>query len=88
MGKQPGFFDLENRQAKLLKTKGFLEKVSLYVKWDVFRPTLDEALTRKSSGKGGRPAYMLTGNPILLFRILVIQALYNLSDARTIWLFL
>ena len=55
--KQPGFFDFSERQKKLLKTRDFLERVSLLVTWEIFRPVLDKALERKSHDKGGRPAY-------------------------------
>lgn len=79
MAKQPGFFDLSNRQDKLLKTKDFLERVSFYVRWEAFRPILDGALNRKSSENGGRPPY----DAVLLFKVLVLQALYNLSDEQT-----
>lgn len=79
MGKQPGFFDLSNREAKLLKTKDFLGRVNRYVKWETFRSILDGALDRKSLENGGRPPY----DVVLLFKILVLQALYNLSDEQT-----
>ncbi len=79
MGKQPGFFDLLNRQTKLLKAKDFLERVNRYVTWESFRPLLDAALGRKSLDNGGRPPH----DAVLMFKILVLQALYNLSDEQT-----
>ena len=77
--KQPGFFDFSERQTKLLKTRDFLERVSLLVAWETFRPVLDKALERKNHDKGGRPAY----DAVLMFKVLVLQALYNLSDEQT-----
>ena len=77
--KQPGLFDFSERQKKLLKTRDFLERVSLLVTWEIFRPVLDKALERKSHDKGGRPAY----DAVLMFKVLVLQALYNLSDEQT-----
>jgi len=77
--KQPGFFDHSERQAKLLKTRDFLERVNRIVAWEAFRPVLDEALKRKDNGKGGRPAY----DVVLMFKVLTLQALYNLSDEQT-----
>lgn len=77
--KQPGFFDLSERQKKLGKTRDFLERVNRFVAWEAFRPTLDEALNRKKHDKGGRPPY----DAVLMFKVLVLQALYNLSDEQT-----
>ena len=51
--KQPGLFDFSERQKKLLKTRDFLERVSLLVTWELFRPVLDKALERKNHDKGG-----------------------------------
>jgi hypothetical protein len=79
MGQQPGFFDLSNRQAKLLATKDFWERVNRYVPWESFRPLLDRAVARKSLVNGGRPPY----DAVRLFKILVLQALHNLSDEQT-----
>ena len=78
MGKQPSFFDLSNRQTKLLKTKDFLERINRYVAWESFRPLLDAALKRKPLDGGGRPPH----DAILMFKTLVLQALYNLSDEQ------
>jgi transposase len=77
--KQPGLFDFSEQQKKLLKTRDFLERVSLLVAWETFRPVLDKALERKNHDKGGRPAY----DAVLMFKVLVLQALYNLSDEQT-----
>lgn len=78
MSKQAGLFDGQDRSAKLLATKDFLERVRRYVAWEEFRPLLDAALKRKPREKGGRPRH----DALLMFRILVLQALYNLSDEQ------
>jgi len=77
--KQGGFFDVSERQKKLVKTRDFLERVNRFVGWEAFRPELDNALARKARDKGGRPPF----DAILMFKILVLQALYNLSDEQT-----
>lgn len=77
--KEPGFFDFSQRQKKLLQTRDFLERVKRLVAWEAFRPALDKALERKDRDKGGRPPY----DAVLMFKILVLQALYNLSDEQT-----
>lgn len=76
---QAGFFDLRERQEKLLATRDFLDRVKRFVHWETFRPLLDQALKRSTSDKGGRPPF----DAILMFKILVLQALYNLSDEQT-----
>lgn len=77
--KQPGLFDFEQRKKKLLATRDFLNRVNRFVTWEVFRPLLNEALQRSSGEKGGRPPF----DAVLMFKILVLQALYNLSDEQT-----
>jgi len=77
--KQAGLFDFSERQAKLLKTRDFLERVNSLVEWEAFRAVLDNALARKDNRKGGRPPY----DAVLMFKVLVLQALYNLSDEET-----
>jgi transposase, IS5 family len=77
--KQPGFFDLDQRRKKLMKTRGFLENPNRFVAWESFRAPLDRALKRSSGGKGGRPAH----DAMLMFKVLVLQALYNISDEQT-----
>jgi IS5 family transposase len=77
--KQAGFFDFAERQQKLLATRDFLDRVNGIVTWESFRPVLDAALGRRSREKGGRPPY----DAVLMFRVLVLQALYNLSDEQT-----
>jgi len=49
------------------------------VDFEVFRPDLDKALAYADGSKGGRPPF----DPVLMFEILVTQALNNLSYKRT-----
>ncbi len=48
----------------------------------MFRPDLDKALAYSEESKGGRPRF----DPVLIFKILVIQTLNHLSDERTEYL--
>jgi IS5 family transposase len=77
--KQPGFFDLDIRKDKLAATSDFLARINAIVNWEEFRTVLDEALNRPSRANGGRPPH----DAVLMFKILVLQALYNLSDEQT-----
>ncbi len=76
---QPGFWDVDERYARLSDAGDPLEKLNSVVPWDVFRKPLAKALKRSDGAKGGRPPY----DPVLMFKILVLQALYNLSDDQT-----
>jgi IS5 family transposase len=76
MSGQPGFFDLGDRYAALSAAGDPLERLSAVVEFEVFRGPLTAALRRGSRHKGGRPPY----DPVVMFKILVLQALYSLSD--------
>lgn len=56
-----------------------LERLAAVVDFEVFRGPLVAALRRSVRGKGGRPPF----DPVLMFKILVLQALYSLSDEAT-----
>jgi IS5 family transposase len=73
---QPGFWDVDERYARLSEAGDPLEKLDAVVPWEVFRKPLAKALKRSDGAKGGRPPY----DPVLMFKILVLQALYSLSD--------
>ena len=79
MAGQPGFFDLSDRYEALSAAGDPLERLSSVVDFEVFRGPLIEALRRGPRTKGGRPPY----DPVLMFKILVLQALYSLSDEAT-----
>jgi hypothetical protein len=76
MAGQPGFFDLSDRYEALSAAGDPLERLAAVVDFEVFRGALAAALRRSARGKGGRPPF----DPVLMFKILVLQALYSLSD--------
>lgn len=78
MAGQLGFFDLEDRLAALSAAGDPLERLASAVDFEIFRPALKRALRRSDRAKGGRPPY----DPVLMFKILVLQALYGLSDGQ------
>ena len=73
---QPGFFDFEERLASLSKAGDPLEGLAQTVDFEIFRKPLDKALKYSDRKKGGRPPY----DPVLMFKILILQALYSLCD--------
>src|SRR3546814_7620181 len=79
MAEQPGFFDLSDRYTALSAAGDPLERLSAVVDFEVFRGALVSALRRGPRHKGGRPPF----DPVVMFKILVLQALYSLSDEAT-----
>jgi transposase, IS5 family len=73
---QVGFWDIDERYVRLSEAGDPLEKLNALVPWEVFRKPLAKALKRSDGAKGGRPPY----DPVMMFRIMVLQALYGLSD--------
>ncbi|MFU0508049.1 transposase, partial [Pseudaminobacter sp. NGMCC 1.201702] len=73
---QAGFWDIDERYARLSEAGDPLEKLNAVVPWEVFRKPLAKALKRSDGAKGGRPPY----DAVLMFKIMVLQALYSLSD--------
>ncbi len=73
---QPGFFDLDERYRALAATGDPLIKLAKLIEFEVFRGPLLTALARSDGSRGGRPPY----DPVLMFKILVLQTLYTLSD--------
>lgn len=79
MAQSPGFFDLDDRYAALSATGDPLERLTAVVDFDMFRAALDAALNRSDRAKGGRPPF----DAVLMFKVLVLQSLYGLSDEQT-----
>ena len=62
-----------------LAAKGdVLERKTASVDFEMFRPDLLAAIPRSDSSKGGRPAFDF----LLMFKILLLQAMHGLSDER------
>lgn len=81
---QPGFFDLENRYAGLDAHGDPLVAISRAVPFEMFRVKLKSGLIkgglRRSDADRKGPAGRKPWDEVLIFRVLVLQALYNLSD--------
>ena len=78
---QLGFFDADNR-LKALSAKGDpLEAIDRLVPWESFRGDIEAAVltpeTERKSAAGRKPI-----DAIVLFRMLILQSLYNLSDEQ------
>jgi len=79
MADQPGFFDADDRLRALSAAGDPLERLKAVVDFELFRADLEAAVQRADRSKGGRPPY----DTVLMFRILVRQTLYTLSDDQT-----
>jgi transposase, IS5 family len=79
MAGQPGLFDWDRRYAALSAAGDPLERLALVIDFELFRAELEAALARSDRAKGGRPPY----DPVLMFKVLVVQTLYTLSDDQT-----
>jgi IS5 family transposase len=79
MAPQPGFFDADERLRALSAAGDPLERLRAVVDFELFRAELEATLRRGDRSRGGRPAY----DPVLMFRVLVLQTLYTLSDDQT-----
>ena len=76
---QMGFFDLSDRYASLDAKKDPLVAIDAVVPWEEFRPTL-EGVWRKPDAERKSRAGRKPIDAIVMFKALVLSALYNLSD--------
>lgn len=75
---QPGFFDLDDRLEKI-GAKDPLIGLKTLIHWEEFRSTLNLIRKKERKSSAGRRPY----DVVLMFKILVLQHLYNLSDEQT-----
>lgn len=75
---QNSLFDLENRYVSLSEAGDPLERLNAVIDWEIFRPILAR-LDRgeRKSAAGRKPTCR-----ILMFKLLILQRLNNLSDER------
>ena len=78
MSRTPGLFDVDERLRRLSDIGDQLEVFAAVVDFELFRPEFDAALGYGDGARGGRPPF----DPVMMFKILVIQAQNNLSDER------
>ncbi len=75
---QPGFFDIDERMKRGSELGDQLEAFAKAVDFAIFRPDLVKALACSDGSQGGRPPF----DPVMMFKVLVIQAANSLSDER------
>ena len=75
---QPGFFDLDDRYKKLNERDRLLD-LNAWIDWECFRPTLSRVKEKERKSNAGRKGF----DVVLMFKVLVLQHLYNISDDET-----
>lgn len=76
---QIGLFDHENRLKELSEMGDPLEIINRVICWKNFRPVIDRCFRKERKSNAGRPPY----DYVLMFKILVLQTMYGLSDEQT-----
>ena len=78
--KSINLFSAEERLHELTKIGDSLYELSRHIDFDFFRPLLEQGLYGDYKVEvGGRPPF----DPVMMFKVLVLQRLYNLSDDAT-----
>jgi len=75
---QLGLFDIENKLTELSKMGDPLEKLDNAINWKTFKPVINKAFRTERKSNAGRPPF----DYLMMFKILVLQHMYNLSDAQ------
>jgi len=73
-----GLFDATHRLEELHEMGDPLARLDHVVDWSAFSPVFNRLNKPAPKAPGGRPAYL----PLLMFKALIIQSLYNLSDEQ------
>ena len=76
---QTGLFDWQQRFEELDKGGDPLVKLNTLVDWETFRPTLEILRQKERKSNAGRKPF----DVVVMFKILILQSLYNLSDDQT-----
>ncbi|GBU20944.1 transposase [Fibrobacteres bacterium R8-0-B4] len=76
---QLSLFDESDRLQELSQLGDPLEKLNGVIDWGMFAPILNKVFKKERKGVQGRPPYPY----MLMFKILVLQRLYNISDDQT-----
>jgi IS5 family transposase len=76
---QTGLLDWQIRFKQLDKGGDPLPKIQTVVDWKLFRPLLEVVRDKERKSDAGRKPF----DVVLMFKVLILQSLYNLSDEQT-----
>jgi IS5 family transposase len=71
-----GLFDIDFRMEELTKNGDPLVRLNKCVNWELFRDELEKIREKERKSAAGRKPF----DAVLMFKVLVLQSLYNLSD--------
>jgi IS5 family transposase len=74
-----GLFDLDFRMNEIAQGGDPLIKLNEAIEWERFRPYVESIRTKERKSRAGRPPF----DGVMMFKILILQSLYNLADAAT-----
>jgi transposase, IS5 family len=74
-----GLFDAMDRLSQIDSMGDPLANLKAIMDWHIFQPVLDRIPRNEAKGPGGRPGFV----PMFMFKILILQSLYGLSDEQT-----
>ena len=77
--KTRGLFDYEYQLELINKHQPPLAKLNSVINWEMFRAPIEEAFAIEPKAPGGRPPF----DRLMMFKILILQRYYNLSDEQT-----
>lgn len=75
---QINLFAEETQLERLSKLGDSLERLKI-IDFESFRPTLTDGLKKERKSRAGRPSF----DNVMMFKVLVLQRLFNLSDEQT-----
>ena len=75
---QLSFFAVEEQLEKIYKNNSFLPKLNTLVDWEIFRSDLMKIRAKDRKSNAGAPSF----DVVLMFKILVLKSMYNLSDDK------
>ena len=73
---QLSFFDISDNYQSLSKCGDPLEKLNQNIEWEIFKGLIEKVFQKERKSNAGRPPF----DYIMMFKILILQSLYNLSD--------
>ncbi len=76
--KDLGLFDYQSRLEVLSAKPNALDRLNQIIGWEAFRPSLERLMLKPGKAPGGRPRF----DVVLMFKVLVLQRTYGLSDAE------
>lgn len=75
---QMSFFDIDERLKSLSRMRDTLEPLKALIPWEQFRPLLKGVHEKERKSNAGRKPF----DALLMFKVLVLQSLYNLADEQ------